>query len=445
MRLLLGLSLDLLEPPANHPEGYAKSSNREEVHEVSMHSAITTELLGEHPALLDIAIPEIGDDEMTSWVRGGDGLIGFGIYKSHIVKGAQRFVQARQWWREQINALDIHNNLHGTGTGPVLFTSFSFDPSEESSLIIPRVVIGQRNGKSWITWIGATPQPALHELHPTIDELTLSWSGSNGDVWQDRVARSVEKIKSGELEKVVLARFITAVSDKPISESRLLSHLAEEYPSTWVYSHRGLVGATPELLVRLNRSLVTSRVLAGTIRKTGDDERDLALAGSLARSSKDLEEHEYAVRSVADSLSPLCSSMNVPESPFVLHLSNVMHLATDVTGVLTDSSTPSDIFDLASRLHPSAAVCGTPREVASRTIDEIEGISRGRYAGPIGWIDARGDGELGIALRCGQISGDKKSIRIYAGCGIVAGSDPEREYAESQAKLLPMRKALERH
>ena len=445
MRLHRGLCLDLLESPANHPEGYAKSSNREETREVLMHTAITTELLGEHPALLSIAIPELGDESMTTWVRGGDGLVGFGIYKSHVVKGAQRFSLARQWWREQINSLDIHNNLHGTGTGPVLFTSFSFDPSEDSLLIIPRVVIGQRNGKSWITWIGATPQPALQEFIPNADELTLAWSGSNGDVWQDRVARSVEKIKSGELEKVVLARFVTATSDKAINERRLLSHLADEYPSTWVYSHHGLVGATPELLVRLNRSLVTSRVLAGTIRKTGDDERDLALAGSLARSSKDLEEHEYAVRSVADSLSPLCSSMNVPESPFVLHLSNVMHLATDVTGVLTDSSTPSDIFDLADRLHPSAAVCGTPREVASRTIDEIEGISRGRYAGPIGWIDARGDGELGIALRCGQISSDKKSIRIYAGCGIVAGSDPEREYAESQAKLLPMRTALERH
>jgi menaquinone-specific isochorismate synthase len=119
-----------------------------------------------------------------------------------------------------------------------------------------------------------------------------------------------------------------------------------------------------------------------------------------------------------------------------------MHLATDVTGVLADSSRPTDIFDLASRLHPSAAVCGTPTELAKRTIDEIEGISRGRYAGPIGWIDARGDGELGIALRCGQLSTDKRSIRIYAGCGIVAGSDPEREYAESQAKMLPMRSAL---
>ena len=135
---------------------------------------------------------------------------------------------------------------------------------------------------------------------------------------------------------------------------------------------------------------------SGTIRKTGDDERDLALAGSLARSSKDLEEHEYAVRSVADALTPLCSSMNVPESPFVLHLSNVMHLATDVTGVLADSYNPVDIFELVSRLHPSAAVCGTPTETAQRTIDEIEGISRGRYAGPIGWVDANGDGELEI-------------------------------------------------
>jgi menaquinone-specific isochorismate synthase len=411
-----------------------------------MHTSITTELLGEHPALLDIAIPEFsGDQELTSWVRGGDGLIGIGIYERHVVKGSNRFVEARKWWRSEIGTMEIHNNVHGTGTGPILFTSFSFDPAEESVLVIPQVVIGQRNGKSWITWIGTKPQPGLQKTTVEQKPLSLSWSGSNGDVWQDRVARAVEKIKGNQLEKVVLARFATATTESPIDVRNLLQQLASEYPSTWVYSNTGLVGATPELLVRLSKSLVTSRILAGTIRKTGDDERDLALAGSLARSSKDLEEHEYAVRSVADSLAPLCSSTNVPESPFVLHLSNVMHLATDVTGVLSDNSSPVDIFDLVSRLHPSAAVCGTPTEVAQRTIDEIEGISRGRYAGPIGWIDANGDGELAIALRCGQISSDAKSIRIYAGCGIVAGSDPEREYAESQAKLLPMRSALENH
>ena len=411
-----------------------------------MHTSITTELLGEHPALLDIAIPELsGDQELTSWVRGGDGLIGIGIYKRHVVKGSNRFAEARKWWRNEISTMEIHNNVHGTGTGPILFSSFSFDSAEESILVIPQVVIGQRNGKSWITWIGAKPQPGLQKAGMEKSALNLNWSGSNGDVWQDRVARAVEKIKGNQLEKVVLARFATATTNTSINPRNLLRELANEYPSTWVYSNTGLVGATPELLVRLSKSLVTSRILAGTIRKTGDDERDLALAGSLARSSKDLEEHEYAVRSVADALAPLCSSTNVPESPFVLHLSNVMHLATDVTGVLSDNSSPADIFDLVARLHPSAAVCGTPTEIAQRTIDEIEGISRGRYAGPIGWIDANGDGELGIALRCGQISGDAKSIRIYAGCGIVAGSDPEREYAESQAKLLPMRSALENH
>jgi menaquinone-specific isochorismate synthase len=408
-----------------------------------MHLSITTELLGEHPPLLDISIPELGQDqEITSWVRGGDGVVGIGVYKRHVVSGSDRFLQAQKWWRSSINGLDIRNNLHGSGTGPILFTSFSFDPTEESQLIIPKVVIGQRNGKSWITWIGDNPQPQLQSASQARTSLNLSWSGSNGDVWQERVARAIEKIKGGKLEKVVLARFTTATSDSPIESRALLKYLSNEYTSTWIFSNTGLVGATPELLVRLSKSLITSRILAGTIRKTGDDQRDLALAGSLARSSKDLEEHEYAVRSVADALAPFCSSMNVPESPFVLHLSNVMHLATDVTGVLSDHSTPSDIFELAARLHPSAAVCGTPTEVAKRTIDEIEGISRGRYAGPVGWIDAKGDGELGIALRCGQISNDKKSIRIFAGCGIVAGSDPEREYAESQAKLLPMRSAL---
>ena len=409
-----------------------------------MHVSITTELLGEHPPLLDITIPELGEDqEITSWVRGGDGIVGIGVHKRHVVTGPDRFIQAQKWWRDFINELDIRNNLHGTGTGPILFSSFSFDPTEESQLIIPKVVIGQRNGKSWITWIGNTPQPQLRRASEERSPLNLTWSGSNGDVWQDRVARAIEKIKGGKLEKVVLARFTTASSDSIIDGRSLLKYLSNEYPSTWIYSNAGLVGATPELLVRLSKSLITSRILAGTIRKTGDDQRDLALAGSLARSSKDLEEHEYAVRSVADALAPFCSSMNVPESPFVLHLSNVMHLATDVTGVLSDNSSPADIFELAARLHPSAAVCGTPTEVAKRTIDEIEGISRGRYAGPVGWIDAKGDGELGIALRCGQISSDNKSIRIFAGCGIVAGSDPEREYAESQAKLLPMRSALE--
>jgi menaquinone-specific isochorismate synthase len=193
------------------------------------------------------------------------------------------------------------------------------------------------------------------------------------------------------------------------------------------------------MLVRRERGLVTSRVLAGTIRRTGDDDRDLALAATLARSSKDLEEHEYAVRSVADALEPHCSSMNVPEAPFVLHLPNVMHLATDVAGVVHDASTVSSL-QLAASLHPSAAVGGTPTAEAVRLIHEIEGMDRGRYAGPVGWMDTSGDGDWAIALRSAEIDGS--TVRLFAGCGIVADSDPEAELAEAQAKFVPVRDSL---
>jgi menaquinone-specific isochorismate synthase len=403
----------------------------------------TTELLGDHPSLLEIAIEDEG--ALSSWVRGGEGLIGFGEYKRLVVSGPDRFEKARAWWRNELLNFDIANNVLGSGTGPILFASFSFSENEESVLIIPKVVIGEKKGKSWISWIGNNPQPIVHQIASVAKPLELQWSGSNGVEWQARVSKAIAEIKNNYLEKVVLARFIDCKVTSPLSVARILQNLAAEYPATWIFSNAGLVGATPELLVRLSKSLVTSRILAGTIRKTGNDEKDLALAGSLARSSKDLEEHEYAVRSVADVLAPICTSTNVPETPFVLHLANVMHLATDVTGVLTDSASPADIFELADKLHPSAAVCGTPTALAKKTINDIEGISRGRYAGPIGWIDARGDGELGIALRCGQISEDAKTIRLFAGCGIVNGSDPESEYAESQAKLLPIRSALENH
>jgi len=403
---------------------------------------ITTELLGEHPAL-DLIATE--SELSASWIRGGDGLIGFGEWKSTSVKGKNRFIDARKWWHEQLATLKIQNTVHGSGTGPILFTSFAFDPAEESKLVIPELVIGKRGDKSWITWIGDKNQPTISILEnsKSIGEVVFEAGALSDAEWKNQVASAVTKIKNGDLEKVVLARDLIGKSAEVISKRNLISSLSKNYPSTWVFLVANLIGATPELLVRLNKSLVTSRILAGTIRKSGDEAKDLGLAASLAKSSKDLEEHEYAVRSVAEALEPFCSSANVPESPFVLHLANVMHLATDVTGVLNDATTPIDIFALISSLHPSAAVCGTPTQVASAVINELEEMNRGRYAGPVGWIDARGDGEIGIALRTGELSEDEKSIRIFSGCGIVAGSNPEDELAESQAKLSPMRTALE--
>jgi menaquinone-specific isochorismate synthase len=403
---------------------------------------ITTENLGENPVLTSVA-NEL--DLTTTWIRSGDGLIGFGEYKKIELTGEDRFEKAKAWWQIQLSEFKIQNNVHGSGTGPILFGSFSFDPNEKSILVIPEIILGKKAGKSWVTWIGDNTQPNFSTLSKSLPSGEITWSNGalSESQWKDQVGFAVDSIKQNKLEKVVLARDQVAASTVAINTRGLLQRLEIEYPSTWLFLVDGLIGATPELLVRLSKSLVTSRVLAGTIRKTGNEDRDLALAASLAKSSKDLEEHEYAVRSVADALAPFCSSTNVPESPFVLHLSNVMHLATDVTGVLNDSAKQADIFTLIQQLHPSAAVCGTPTNAAKKFIIDFEKMNRARYAGPVGWIDANGDGEIAIALRCGQLSRDNKSIRIFAGCGVVAGSDPANELAESQAKLMPMRTALE--
>lgn len=399
---------------------------------------VTTTRIGDHLPLLEL-LPAMNP---VSWVRSGEGLVGWGIHATTTVSGRDRFEKAREWWHQQLETFSVSNSVHGSGTGPVLFTSFSFDRNDESVLVIPQVVVGQKGSQSWITWIGNSPQPELIDTYKETTRPTYEFADGtlSSEEWKKRVAEAISRVATNTVEKVVLARDVIATSTSDIDVRPILIKLAKEYPSTWTFAVDGLVGATPELLLRLSRGMVTSRVLAGTIPKTGDDEKDLALAASLARSSKDLEEHEYAVRSVAQALDPFCSSTNVPESPFVLHLANVMHLATDVTGALVETKQHVDAFSLLKSLHPSAAVCGTPRNIAFDIIDEIEGMNRGRYAGPVGWIDSSGDGELGIALRCGQIK--DHSIQIYAGCGIVAGSNPERELEESNAKMIPMRSAL---
>ena len=272
-----------------------------------MSQLITTELLGEHPLLSSISTAE---NLSTAWIRSGDGLIGFGVYKELEITGPERFTLARNWWDKEVANFTIKNNVHGGGTGPILFTSFAFDESAPSKLIIPQIVIGQKNGKSWITWIGNTAQPEITQLKNSVVSGEIKWADGSisEDKWRNQVAVAIKSINAGELEKVVLARDLNATSTTAIDARQLLKRLEIEYPSTWLFLVDGLVGATPELLVRLSKSLVTSRVLAGTIRKTGDEDRDLTLAASLAKSSKDLEEHEYAVRSVADALAPFCSS-----------------------------------------------------------------------------------------------------------------------------------------
>jgi menaquinone-specific isochorismate synthase len=393
-------------------------------------------------SLLDV----LPADRPVTWLRRGEGLIGWGVAAEIRTSGTTRFADAAKWWSEATARSVVRDEVNEPGTGLVCFGTFTFaDEPGDSVLVVPEVVIGRRGDTTWLTTIS---QGGLERLDASVElaeppqapvEVSFADGALDGERWMSVVADAVARINDGDLEKVVLARDLVATAEAPVDVRWPLRRLTESYPMCWTFHVDGMFGATPEMLVRRERGLVTSRVLAGTIRRTGDDERDLALAATLARSSKDLEEHEYAVRSVADALDPHCSSMNVPEAPFVLHLPNVMHLATDVAGVVHDAATVSSL-QLAEALHPSAAVGGTPTPVATALIAEIEGMDRGRYAGPVGWMDASGDGEWGIALRSASVEG--ATVRLFAGCGIVADSDPEAELAESQAKFVPVRDAL---
>jgi menaquinone-specific isochorismate synthase len=401
--------------------------------------AIPAEVAADLIALLPAEAP-------LSWVRRGEGLVGWGAAVSLRTTGPTRFADAAKWWAELAARSAVTDDVGEPGTGLVAFGSFAFsddDASVDSVLIVPSVVVGRRGDVAWVTTVGTPdaemPSPRLTRTPPPARPtgVTFADGALDGEQWMSAVAEAVSRIEAGALEKVVLARDLIATAEQPVDVRWPLSQLASSYPMCWTFHVDGIFGATPELLVRRERGLVTSRVLAGTIRRTGDETRDAELAGALSRSSKDLEEHEYAVRSVADALEPHCSSMNVPEAPFVLHLPNVMHLATDVTGVVHDGITS---LELAAALHPSAAVGGTPRDRAVAMIAELERMSRDRYAAPVGWMDAAGDGEWGIALRSALISGD--TVRLLAGCGVVGSSDPASELAESQAKLVPVRDVL---
>lgn len=378
------------------------------------------------------------------WLRRGEGMVGWGITAKLQLRGVERYSRTQRWWTEFCDRLIVDDSVGLPGTGPIAFGSFSFDPADASEVVIPEVIVGQREGQAWVTTLhteGKEPPDTAWSAEIVQEPQAVTWGeGALSErEWVKAVTLAVERINAGELDKVVLARDVIAKVEGTLDSRLLLQRLADRYPTCWTFHVAGLLGATPELLVRRTGDLVTSRVLAGTVRRRGDSDEDQGLAQALLASEKDLAEHAYAVKSVAKALANHCTDLTIPETPGVLELANVQHLATDVTGRLADDA---QILGLAASLHPTAAVCGTPTERALDVITELEGMSRDRYAGPVGWFDARGDGEFGIALRCARIDELEGTIRAFAGCGIVAGSDPERELAESRAKLIPIRDAV---
>jgi len=397
---------------------------------------VRTRLVDDPVRLLDLLPDREG---ALAWVHGEEGLVGWGEVARLDTAGPARFREADRWWRSFAARLSVEDEVGLPGTGPVAFASFTFaDDAPGSVVIVPRVVVGRRDGVAWITEFSHAD--AVHAVRPVCPSGAVRYADGQLSVagYRQAVAEAVRRMRAGELDKVVLAHDLLAVAERPHDARHLLAGLAQRYPACWSYSVDGLVGATPELLVRRRAGAVWSRVLAGTIWPGPTAEADLgdALLGSV----KDRHEHRLAVQSLVESLRPLCASLTAPDEPVPLVLPNVTHLASDVVGTLP-AEEPASLLELAAAVHPTAAVGGTPREIAVPMIAALEGMDRGRYTGPVGWVDAAGDGELGIALRCAQLDGPV--ARLFAGCGIVADSDPDNEVREAAAKLLAVREVME--
>ncbi|MCK2024925.1 MULTISPECIES: isochorismate synthase [Microbacterium] len=387
-----------------------------------------------------------------AWLRRGDGIVAVGEPFAEIrptaEPGQTRLEALATFWRGLSAQADVTDPLGLPGTGLVAFGAFTFDPSStaDSVLTIPSRVLGRHGDRFWETRIRLaedTARPTALETRP----YGPHWAGTVGpgaqspQGYQDAVRAALERIADGELSKVVLARDLRGTVPAGSDLRRLVRALATGYPDTWAFAVDGLIGASPETLVTVQDRTVTARVLAGTIGRGADADADTAASTHLASSIKDLDEHQYAVQSVLTELRPHTRALAASEQPFLLKLPNLFHLATDVEGELEEGRSA---LDLVRALHPTAAVAGTPTAAAVSAIRDLEPFDRGRYAGPVGWVDADGNGEWAIALRCAQFTatGGAIAVTAYAGAGIVAGSDPESELLETRVKFRPLVDAL---
>jgi len=385
----------------------------------------------------------------AAMVRDGDGVIGWGEAARLPVGDAPgRFAAAGAALAELAAASDVDDPVGARGSGLVAFVAATFDPTSAatSTLVVPRVVVGRRDDVGWVTVAApageALPQPRVPAPASVADPRRVRELGVGVDEvgWLDRAAKAIGRIHAGELAKVVLARDVRVWADDGLDPRALARRLAARFPTCHTFAVQGLVGASPELLVARDGAAVRSRVLAGTVGRDPDPATDAAGGEWLRTSAKDRREHDHAVESARAALAPVCDELAVDDQPWLLDLANVRHLATDLRGAGATAGALPDTLALVDRLHPTAAVCGTPATAALSALRELESLDRARYAGPVGWVDGRGDGEVAVALRCAEV--DARSARLFAGAGIVGDSRPEAELEETRLKLEAMRTAL---
>lgn len=438
----------------------------------------------------------------------------------------RRIEQLRQAWRHEVGQASWVDQVRRPGSGPLALGAITFSATSQASsvLVVPQVLVGRDRQGWWLTRfelsptttaprgevfrgqpytpqlsfvrtvaenaaenagladildfvcaqgqasaatsasspavVGQTNAPAVGQTSPAaVESAKTSQSSTLSDSqWTGAVELATQALKQNRAIKVVLAR--DSYLNSSLTLGAALEHLATRFATTWTFSVDGMIGASPEMLLQLREREVFSRVLAGTARRRANmDQSELEqLADWLRHSPKNSREHQLAAASAVKALTPITEQLRVSE-PFALTLPNVIHLATDIYGQVAGDT---GALALVEALHPTAAVCGTPTAAAAQLIGELEGMDRERYAGPVGWVDWRGEGQWCIALRSGQVlaptaqtAGTQSgpagypmgnqpvgSVRIFAGAGIMPDSVAADELAETNAKMAPMRAAL---
>ncbi len=384
-----------------------------------------------------------------AWLRHGQGLVAVGTAWSVRTAGPHRFSVASAAFQHLAARSRIDDEVRTRASGLIALGSFSYaDASTRpSTLMVPRAVLGVEEGEAFLTVVGSGTEPEVpaswRDLFPSTpraaDRPDLDVDPEHTpEQYRALVREAVAAIQGGQAQKVVLSELTTVRSTTPIDVAPLVAGLAREYPSTWVYHLEDVVGASPEMLAQTEDGRVFSRVLAGTRPVAEGGELSEQDRRSFRGDAKERSEHAFAVDSVVDRLVDVAFDVSVSPEPFVLRLPGLEHLASDVSASLLRGVTS---LDVAARLHPSAAVSGTPRDEADEIIAHLEPRDRGGYASPVGWMDANGDGQWAIALRMAHLV-DEHTVTLQAGGGLVAASDPVSEHAEVLAKNRPMLRAL---
>ena len=380
-----------------------------------------------------VDLNDIAGSDGFLFVRNGIGYAGRGV--------AQRVAMSQV---EQVLRDIDHQNTTGIDVSPIAFGVIPFDSTATNEFIIPQQIVGKdENGNCWLTTIDhADSEVQIRQsLGASSNDFAVT-ALTPIETYRQAVLGARSAVREGRITKAVIAREVVVEARDPIDVHAVLLRLKATFGNSYRYSIDGFVGASPELLIEVAGTRVSSHPLAGTTPRTGDPTTDAELARKLLLSMKDQVEHRIVIDVIHDMLLPYCSYLDWQPEPSVIEVANVQHLGTLIEGHLSEDH--PDLLDLARMLCPTPALGGHPRDEALAIISELEGFDRKNYGGAVGWVNAQGDGTWAVAIRCAEFSADCKTARLIAGGGIVAASEPDAELAETQAKFQAMLSAIVR-